>query len=125
MPAIDLSWLGADLQPDRIVTADDLVKDGIVFPESTRPDPCCCRQGKVPMFIGQPVAILIWNDFERFRQAKDQLKFNDNAIRYGAKVPFYEGDPYGSLPLRARRRRDLGRTKTNSPASRTRSCSRC
>ncbi|WP_130932124.1 twin-arginine translocation signal domain-containing protein, partial [Pseudomonas sp. Sample_24] len=61
---IDLAWLGADLQPDRIVTADDLVKDGIVFPEEHAPDPLL-PAGKVPMFIGHPVAILIWNDFER------------------------------------------------------------
>ncbi|WP_164075796.1 hypothetical protein, partial [Stenotrophomonas maltophilia] len=35
----DLSWLGAELQPDRIVTAADLEKDGIVFPEAHSPDP--------------------------------------------------------------------------------------
>ena len=92
----DLSWLGADLQPDRIVTAADLDKDGIVFPEEHAPDPLL-PEGKVPMFIGHPVAILIWNDFERFRQAKNKLKFNDKAIRYGAQVPYYEGDPYGSF----------------------------
>ncbi|MNO17596.1 Xanthine dehydrogenase molybdenum-binding subunit [compost metagenome] len=92
----DLSWLGAELQPDRIVTADDLEKDGIVFPEEHAPDPLL-PAGKVPMFIGHPVAILIWNDFERFRQAKNQLKFNDKAIRYGAKVPYYQGEPYGSF----------------------------
>jgi hypothetical protein len=71
--------------------------------------------GKVPMFIGHPVAILIWNDFERFRQAKAKLKFNDKAIRYGAQVPYYEGDPYGSfryVRVGGRPRR----TKTNSPA---------
>ncbi|MHC8343440.1 xanthine dehydrogenase family protein molybdopterin-binding subunit [Pseudomonas sp. RT6P73] len=92
----DLSWLGAELQPDRIVTAADLDKDGIAFPEEHAPDPLL-PEGKVPMFIGHPVAILIWNDFERFRQAKAKLKFNDKAIRYGDKVPFYEGDPYGSF----------------------------
>ncbi len=93
---IDLAWLGAELQPDRIVTAEDLDKDGIVFPEAHAPDPLLPR-GKVPMFIGHPVAILIWNDFERFRQAKLKMKFNDKAIRYGAQAPLYQGDPYGSF----------------------------
>lgn len=91
----DLSWLGAELQPDRIVTAADLEKDGIVFPEAHSPDPLL-PPGKVPMFIGHPVAILIWNDFERFRRAKLKLKFNDKAVRYGAQAPLYQGDPYGS-----------------------------
>ncbi|MDF9618763.1 xanthine dehydrogenase family protein molybdopterin-binding subunit [Pseudomonas entomophila] len=92
----DLSLLGADLQPDRIVTADDLKKDGIAWPEAHSPDPLL-PPGQVPMFIGHPVAILIWNDFERFRKAKLKLQFNDKAIRYGAQAPLYQRDPYGSF----------------------------
>jgi len=92
----DLSWLGAELQPDRIVTAADLEKDGIAFPEAHSPDPLL-PPGKVPMFIGHPVAILIWNDFERYRRAKQKLQFNDKAIRYGAQAPLYQTDPYGSF----------------------------
>lgn len=93
---IDLSWLGAELQPDRIVTAEDLKKDGIAWPEAHSPDPLLPK-GQVPMFIGHPVAILIWKDFERYRQAKLKLKFNDKAIRYGAQAPLYQRDPYGSF----------------------------
>lgn len=93
---MDLSWLGAELQPDRIVTAEDLANDGIAFPQDHGPDPLL-PVGQVPMFIGHPVAILIWNNFERFRQAKAKLKFNDKAIRYGAKAELYQTDPYGSF----------------------------
>lgn len=93
---MDLSWLGAELQPDRIVTAEDLANDGIAFPQDHGPDPLL-PVGQVPMFIGHPVAILIWSDFERFRQAKAKLKFNDKAIRYGAKAELYQTDPYGSF----------------------------
>tara|TARA_R110000751_G_scaffold257687_1_gene357086 strand:+ start:3046 stop:5877 length:2832 start_codon:yes stop_codon:yes gene_type:complete len=93
---MELSWLGAELQPDRIVTAEDLANDGIAFPQDHGPDPLL-PVGQVPMFIGHPVAILIWNDFERFRQAKAKLKFNDKAIRYGAKAELYKTDPYGSF----------------------------
>ncbi|QXH33475.1 xanthine dehydrogenase family protein molybdopterin-binding subunit [Pseudomonas muyukensis] len=92
----DLSMLGADLQPDRIVTADDLKKDGIAWPEAHSPDPLL-PPGQVPMFIGHPVAILIWHDFERFRKAKLKLQFNEAAIRYGAQAPLYQRDPYGSF----------------------------
>lgn len=92
----DLSLLGADLQPDRIVTAADLENDGIAWPEAHSPDPLL-PPGKVPMFIGHPVAILIWHDFERFRQAKRKLQFNDQAIRYGAQAALYQRDPYGSF----------------------------
>ncbi|MGE8458785.1 MAG: xanthine dehydrogenase family protein molybdopterin-binding subunit, partial [Pseudomonas alloputida] len=92
----DLSLLGTDLQPDRIVTAADLEQDGIAWPEAHSPDPLL-PPGKVPMFIGHPVAILIWHDFERFRQAKRKLQFNQQAIRYGAQAPLYQRDPYGSF----------------------------
>ncbi|MDF9756435.1 xanthine dehydrogenase family protein molybdopterin-binding subunit [Pseudomonas hunanensis] len=92
----DLSLLGAELQPDRVVSADDLKKDGIAWPEAHSPDPLL-PPGQVPMFIGHPVAILIWNDFERFRKAKLKLQFNDQAIRYGAQAPLYQRDPYGSF----------------------------
>ena len=37
----DLSLLGADLQPDRIVTAADLAQDGIAWPRPIRPTLCC------------------------------------------------------------------------------------
>lgn len=92
----DLGLLGDDWQPDRIVSAYDLQRDGIVFPEAHGPDPLL-PPGKVPMFIGQPVAILIWHDFERYRQAKRALKFNDRALRYGAQAPLFQGEPYGSF----------------------------
>ncbi|MGH8434693.1 MAG: xanthine dehydrogenase family protein molybdopterin-binding subunit [Pseudomonas sp.] len=92
----DLSMLPAELQPDRIVTAADLQKDGIAWPQSHGPDPFL-PEGQVPMFIGHPVALLIWKDFERFRQAKNRLKFNDKVIRYGAKAAPYQADPYGSF----------------------------
>lgn len=94
--SFDLSMLDEGLQPDRVVTAADLDKDGIAWPPSHGPDPFL-PQGQVPMFIGHPVALLIWNDFERFRQAKNKLKFNDKVIRYGAETAPYQRDPYGSF----------------------------
>jgi CO/xanthine dehydrogenase Mo-binding subunit len=93
---LDLSMLSAELQPDRIVTAADLAKDGIVWPESHGPDPLL-PEGRVAMFLGHPVALLIWQDYPRFRQAKGLLKHNQQALRYGAQAPRYQTDPYGSF----------------------------
>ncbi|WP_445938515.1 xanthine dehydrogenase family protein molybdopterin-binding subunit [Pseudomonas sp.] len=92
----DLSLLSAELQPDRVVTASDLAKDGIAFPDGHHLDPLL-PEGQVPMFIGHPVALLIWKDFERYRQAKNILKFNDKVIRYGETAPAFQSDPYGSF----------------------------
>ena len=49
------------------------------------------------MFIGHPVALLIWTDFDRYRRAKNILKFNEKVVRYGAKAELYQADPYGSF----------------------------
>ncbi|WP_028629668.1 xanthine dehydrogenase family protein molybdopterin-binding subunit [Metapseudomonas resinovorans] len=93
---IDLSMLGEELKPDRVVTAVDLARDGIAFPEGHNPDPFL-PEGQVPMFIGHPVALLIWKDFDRYRRAKNILKFNEKVVRYGAQAPLYQRDPYGSF----------------------------
>lgn len=93
---VDLSVLPAELQPERVVTASDLAKDGIAFPDGHHLYPLL-PEGQVPMFIGHPVALLIWTDFERYRQAKGILKFNDKVIRYGEKAAAFQSDPYGSF----------------------------
>jgi CO/xanthine dehydrogenase Mo-binding subunit len=93
---LDLSMLGSELQPDRIVTATDLQTDGIVWPESHGPDPFL-PEGKVAMFLGHPVALLIWTDYQRFREAKGLLKYNQKTLRYGAQAQRYQTAPYGSF----------------------------
>ena len=42
-------------------------------------------EGQTPAYLGQAVAILIYQDFSRFRFAKDKLQFNDAVVRYGAR----------------------------------------
>lgn len=92
----DLSLLGDDLKPDRIVTADDLARDGLVFP-SFYGDDMLLPAGKTPAYLGHAVAILIYHDFARFRFAKSALKFRDDVIRYGAVTGPLERDPWGTF----------------------------
>lgn len=92
----DLSLLGADLMPDRVVTAEDLARDGLQFP-AFYGDDMLLPAGKTPAYLGHAVAILIYHDFARFRFAKDRLKFRDEVIRYGAKTGPLERDPWGAF----------------------------
>ncbi len=92
----DLSRLDDGLQPDRIVTAEDLVRDGVAFPEFYGDD-MLLPAGKTPAYLGHAVAILIYRDFTRFRFAKDRLKFHDEIIRYGDVTGPLERDPWGSF----------------------------
>ena len=92
---IDLSMLGADLKPDRVVTAADLARDGLAFPDFYGAD-MLLPEGKTPAYLGQAVAMLIFHDFARFRFAKEKLQFNDAVIRYGAVTGPLQRDPWGA-----------------------------
>src|SRR5450830_112978 len=92
----DLSLLGDELKPDRVVTADDLARDGLAFPAFYGED-MLLPAGKTPAYLGHAVAILIYNDFARFRFAKDKLQFKDEVIQYGPVTGPLERDPWGTF----------------------------
>ena len=58
LQGIDLAGLDAELAPDRVVLAHDLVEAGITVPEFYAGD-FLCPAGKTPLYLGQPVALLI------------------------------------------------------------------
>ncbi|MBV8413453.1 MAG: xanthine dehydrogenase family protein molybdopterin-binding subunit, partial [Alphaproteobacteria bacterium] len=91
----DLSLLGTDLKPDRVVTAADLERDGLAFPAFYGED-ILLPSGKTPAYLGQAVGLLIFHDFARFRFAKEKLQFNDAVIRYGAVTGPQPRDPWGA-----------------------------
>jgi CO/xanthine dehydrogenase Mo-binding subunit len=91
----ELAPLGGDLKPDRVVTAADLTRDGLAFPDFYGED-LLLPEGKTPAYLGQAVAILIYQDFARFRFAKEKLQFNDAVIRYGAATGPLQRDPWGA-----------------------------
>ena len=91
----DLSPLGSELKPDRIVTATDLKRDGIEFPIFYGED-VLLPEGETPAYLGQAVAILIYQDFARFRFAKEKVQFNDAVVRYGEVTGPLQRDPWGS-----------------------------
>ncbi len=91
----DLSILEPDLVPDRVVTAADLARDGLAFPDFYGTD-MLLPEGQTPAYLGQAVAILIYRDFARFRFAKYKLQFNDTVVRYGEVTEPLARDPWGS-----------------------------
>ena len=91
----DLSILGNDLKPDRVVTAVDLARDGLGFPDFYGED-MLLPEGKTPAYLGQAVAMLIFHDFARFRFAKEKLQFSDKVIRAGALTGPLQRDPWGA-----------------------------
>ena len=86
---IDLGMLPSELKPAKMVTAQDLAEAKIVFPSSAEEAPRTAASlfvgtGAAPEFMGQPVAILLFRDFETYRQAKRILQFNPAVLQFGS-----------------------------------------
>lgn len=114
---VDLSMLGPDLQPDRLVLHEDMARDGVAVPQP--PDLAAEFYGKdfltpkgtTPPMYGQPVALLVYDDFDRFEAAKRMLRFEKGAVLYGQETGFKPPANYGA----ARYVRIGGATPTDPP----------
>jgi CO/xanthine dehydrogenase Mo-binding subunit len=74
---IDLSRLSGGLKPAVVVTAADLARAGIRVAPFYAGD-LLCPIGKTPLYLGQPVAMLLFETFDAFDQAR--LALRDQAI---------------------------------------------
>lgn len=92
---IDLSMLAPALQPDRVVQAHDLAEAGITVPSFFAGD-LLCPTGKTPLYLGQPAALLVWNDFARFAGARQTLRSAAGVMRFGAPTGPVAAAPYAA-----------------------------
>src|SRR6202049_5094404 len=70
---LDLARLTGALKPSVVVTADDLARIGTRVPEFFTGD-LFCPVGRTPIYLGQPVALLIFEKFDAFDQARLKLR---------------------------------------------------
>ena len=70
---IDFARLNSALKPSVVVTATDLTRIGTRVPEFYTGD-LFCPVGKTPLYLGQPVALLIFEQFDAFDQARLVLR---------------------------------------------------
>ena len=68
---------------------------GITVPDFYAGD-LLCPAGKTPLYLGQPVALLVWNDFARFALAKRALQFKRDVLRFGAETGPVARKPYAA-----------------------------
>ena len=90
---LDLSKLDKDLQPDVLIQAEDLAQAKIEMPAYYN-DEMLLAAGKTARFLGHPVAILIYTDFDRYRRAKNASQTLE-LVQYGAQTGYREQDAYG------------------------------
>ncbi|MGU9944853.1 molybdopterin cofactor-binding domain-containing protein [Bordetella avium] len=99
---IDLSLLGPDLQPDRVLFHEDLNRDGVKVPEP--PDlgfefygkNFLLPKGETAPLYGHPVALLVYHDFDRFEAAKRMLRFETKVVKYGKVTGLRPPPNYGA-----------------------------
>jgi CO/xanthine dehydrogenase Mo-binding subunit len=100
---VDLSLLGEELKPDRLVLGDELLRDGlkppvsgVVGPPDFYGDVLLVPPGETPRLLGQPVALLIYRDFARFEAARRRLRFAEGVVRWGAVSGYRTPAHYGA-----------------------------
>jgi CO/xanthine dehydrogenase Mo-binding subunit len=91
---VDLSRLSGALKPSRVVTADDLADAGIRVPAFFEGD-LFCPTGKTPLYLGQPLVMLIFEQFDAFDQARLALR-SPSCVTYGEETGPVAIAPYGS-----------------------------
>lgn len=99
---VDLSILGPDMQPDRLILQEDLTGDGVAVPQPEGLPTDFYGQnflvpkGHTPPLLGQPVALLIYHDFDKFEAAKRSLRFAEGVVKYGAETGPKPPSNYGA-----------------------------
>src|SRR5712671_4430729 len=92
---MDLARLSGALKPSVVVTAEDLAKIGTRVPEFYAGD-LFCPVGKTPLYLGQPVALLIFETFDAFDQARLALR-DGTIVKFGEETGPVVGPNYGAF----------------------------
>ena len=91
---IDLARLSGALKPSVVVTAADLARIGTRVPEFYAGD-LFCPVGKTPLYLGQPVALLIFEQFDAFDQARLALR-DGTFVKFGEETGPVVAPDYGA-----------------------------
>ena len=92
---IDLSRLQGALEPSRVVTAADVTNAGIHRLPWFYEGDLFCPVGKTPLYLGQPLTMLIFEHFNSFDQARLALRA-PSCVKYGEETGPVDIAPYGS-----------------------------
>jgi CO/xanthine dehydrogenase Mo-binding subunit len=91
---IDLARLTGASKPTVVVTAADLVRAGTRVPGFYAGD-LFCPVGRTPIYLGQPVALMMFEEFDAFDQAR--LKIRDSGfVKFAEKTGAVVMPDYGA-----------------------------
>ena len=79
-----MAFLSDAAKPSVVVTAEDLARIGTRVPAFYEGD-LFCPAGKTPLYLGQPIALLIFETFDAFDRAQLELR-GKNVLKFGAET---------------------------------------
>jgi CO/xanthine dehydrogenase Mo-binding subunit len=91
---MDLARLSGAMKPSVVVTAAELAKAGTRVPAFYAGD-LLCPLGRTPTYMGQPVALLLFETFDAFDQARLALR-DGTFVKFGEETGPVMMAPYGS-----------------------------
>jgi CO/xanthine dehydrogenase Mo-binding subunit len=91
---LDLARLSGALKPTVVVTAADLTRVGTRVPEFYAGD-LFCPVGTTPLYLGQPVALLIFEEFDAFDQARLAIR-DGTFVKFGEETGPIRAPDYGA-----------------------------
>ena len=91
---MDLARLSGASKPSVVVTAADLARIGTRVPEFYAGD-LFCPVGTTPLYLGQPVALLIFEQFDAFDQARLALR-DGTFVQFGEDTGPVVAPDYGA-----------------------------
>jgi CO/xanthine dehydrogenase Mo-binding subunit len=92
---VDFGFLPVELRPSRVVTAADLARDGIGVAKEDYPEGMyLAPEGQRPDHLGQPVALLYYDDYYTLARARPRLLYAPEAVRAGAEAAVPAPVPY-------------------------------
>lgn len=92
---IDLAALDKGARPTVVVTAADVARAGVRVPSFYAGD-LFCPVGQTPLYLGQPVALLLFEKFDAFDMARTAFR-NGDLVRFGAETGPIKQPNYAAL----------------------------
>lgn len=85
-----------DFPPTKVITNSELKENNIALP-AFYDNEMLLEPNNTPRYIGHPVAMLLFDNFTNYIEAKSILQNNDSIIRYGEQTEYRQMDPYATF----------------------------
>ncbi|MCW3172912.1 xanthine dehydrogenase family protein molybdopterin-binding subunit [Shewanella subflava] len=94
----DISFLPAEIQPYKVITAEDLKNHKLTELIEDFGGNMLLEKGNTPDYLGHEIAVLLFDTFAAFNKAKGRIQFNSNVVQYGEETELVakSKDPYAS-----------------------------